>query len=250
MGGKFKNSFQRSPKPAKTRHKLLATLLAIVLRGPKPKNVGVRKPTEPMTLHTAGGARKYLNVAERQRFAAAAATLPPEPRAFCLLLMWSGCRISEGLAVTPLAIDREVGVIAFVTLKRRKTSIVRQVPIPAPLIEELTKVFNLREREQDANLRGVRLWRWSRSTAWRWVKVVMKRARLSGSAAMPKGVTAYIRSCGLPGSPAALSPAMARSCLSAHHGNIWGCERSRGASIRRANMGELVTNNLALAVAA
>jgi integrase/recombinase XerD len=190
MGGKFINSFQRSPKPAKTRHKLLATLLAIVLRGPKPKAVAkaIRQPPGAMTLHTAAGARKYLNAAERQRFAAEAATLPPEPRVFCLLLMWSGCRISEGLAVTPLAIDREAGTVAFATLKRRKSSIVRQVPIPRELIEEMTKVFDLRGREQDPHYSGVRLWQWSRSTGWRWVKIVMRRAALSGSAAMPRGL--------------------------------------------------------------
>lgn len=190
MGWKFTKSFQERSKATKTKENLLATLLAIVLHGPKSKAVAkaIRKPHGAMTLHTAAGARKYLNVAERQRFAAVAATLPAEPRAFCLLLMWSGCRISEGLAVTPLAIDYEAGTVAFMTLKRRKTSVVRQVPIPATLIEELTKVFNLREREQDAQLRGVRLWRWSRSSAWRWVKVVMKRAALSGSAAMPRGL--------------------------------------------------------------
>jgi integrase len=191
MGGKFKNPFQRSPKPAKTRHKLLATLLAIVLHGPKPKsaNAGVsRAPTRPMTLHTAVGARKYLNAGERQRFAAAADTMPPKPRAFCLLLMWSGCRISEALAVTPTAIDREAGTVAFVTLKRRQTSVVRQVPIPAPLIADLTNVFDLEKREVDPHFRTSRLWRWSRSAAWRHVKEVMKRARLSGSAAMPKGL--------------------------------------------------------------
>jgi integrase/recombinase XerD len=190
MRCKFTVSPLHSQKALKTSQNFLAPLLAILLRGPKSKALAkaIRKPLGAMTLHTAAGARKYLNVAERQRFAVAAATLPPEPRAFCLLLMWSGCRISEGLAVTPLAIDREAGVIAFVTLKRRKSSIVRQVPIPKELIEELTKVFNLRVREQDAHLRGMRLWRWSRSTAWRWVKVVMKRAALSGSAAMPRGL--------------------------------------------------------------
>jgi integrase/recombinase XerD len=141
-----------------------------------------------MTLHTAVGARKYLNVAERQRFAAAAETLAPEPRLFCLLLMWRGCRISEGLAITPLAIDREAGTVAFITLKRRKASVVRQVPIPAALIEDLTNVFDLVKRERDVYLRAARLWRWSRSSAWRWVKEVMKRAAISGSAAMPKGL--------------------------------------------------------------
>jgi integrase/recombinase XerD len=191
MGGKFANSFQRSPKPAKTRHILLATLLAIVLRGRKPKssNAGaISSPSQPMTLHTVGGARKYLNAAERQRFAAAAETMTPEPRVFCLLLMWSGCRISEALALTPVAIDREAGTVAFITLKRRRTSVVRQVPIPAALINDLTNVFKLAQREQDGSLRTVRLWRWSRSTAWRYVKNVMKRAALSGSAAMPKGL--------------------------------------------------------------
>jgi integrase/recombinase XerD len=191
MAGKFINSFQRSQKPPKTRHKMLATLLAIVLHGPKPKsaNAGViRAPNRPMTLHTAVGARKYLNAAERQRFAAAAETMPPEPRAFCLLLMWSGCRLSEALAVTPTAIDRDTGTVAFVTLKRRQTSVVRQVPIPAPLIADLINVFDLAKRETDPHFRTFRLWRWSRSMAWRYVKEAMKRARISGSAAMPKGL--------------------------------------------------------------
>jgi integrase len=188
MVGKFTCSFLHSSKPAKTRQKLLATLLAIVLHGRKSKAAAGRGPSLPMTLHTAGGARKYLNVAERQRFAAAAETLAPEPRLFCLLLMWSGCRISEGLAITPVAIDRDAGTVAFITLKRRKASVVRQVPIPAALIEDLTKVFDLAKRERDTHLRAARLWRLSRSSAWRWVKEVMKRAAISGSAAMPKGL--------------------------------------------------------------
>jgi integrase/recombinase XerD len=191
MGRKFANSILHSQKPPKTQRNFLATLLAIVLRGPKQKasnTTAIRKPNGPMTLHTVAGARKYLNVAERQRFAAASETMAPEPRAFCLLLMWSGCRISEGLGVTPLAIDREAGTVALITLKRRKTSVVRQVPIPAALIDELTKVFNLREREHDPRLCSSRLWRWSRSTAWRCVKQVMRRAAVSGAAAMPKGL--------------------------------------------------------------
>src|SRR4029077_14831943 len=136
MDGKFINPSLHSPKPAKTRQKMLATLLAIVMHGRNSKASDGRGPSRSMTLHTAGGARKYLNVAERQRFAAAAETLAPEPRLFCLLLMWSGCRISEGLAVTPLWFDREAGTVAFLTLKRRRASMVRQVPIPAALIDE------------------------------------------------------------------------------------------------------------------
>src|SRR5580704_5990580 len=191
MGSKYANSILHSQKPPKTQRNFLATLLAIVLRGPKRKTSNtstIREPNGPMTLHTVGGARKYLNIAERQRFAAAADKMPPEPRLFCLLLMWSGCRISEGLAVTPMAIDREAGTVALITLKRRKASVVRQVPIPAILIDELTAVFDLPARERDPRLCSLRLWRWSRSTAWRYVKEAMKRAVLSGAAAMPKGL--------------------------------------------------------------
>jgi integrase/recombinase XerD len=186
MGGKSLKPLLHSSKPAKYRHKWLATLLAKVLRGPdrKPANT----PSQPMTLHTVGGGRKYLTASERQRFAAAAGTLPIEPRLFCLLLMWSGCRISEALAVTALSIDRDGGTVAFVTLKRRRSAVVRQVPIPGYLVADLTRVFDLTKREKDAYFRNARLWRWSRSSAWRYVKVVMKRAGLSGSAAMPKGL--------------------------------------------------------------
>ena len=191
MGRKFTNSIPHSQKPPKTQRNFLATLLAIVLRGPRSKSADIgarRAPSQPMTLHTVSGSRKYLNVAERQRFAAAADTMPAEPRAFCLLLMWSGCRISEGLAITPSAIDRQAGTIAFITLKRRRTAVVRQVPVPASLIFDLTQVFDLAESERDPYRRSSRLWHWSRSTAWRYVKQVMKRAALSGSAAMPKGL--------------------------------------------------------------
>jgi integrase/recombinase XerD len=183
MADKFTLSFRPSPKPPKILANSLATLLAIVLRGRSKK-----ADLNGMTLYTSAGARKYLNVAERQRFARAAETMPPAHRLFCLVLMWSGCRISEALSVSPVAIDREAATIAFVTLKRRKAAVVRQVPIPAELVQALTEVFDLANRETDPALREVRLWRWSRSSAWRCVKGVMKRAGLSGSAAMPKGL--------------------------------------------------------------
>ncbi len=83
-----------------------------------------------MSLHGATGGRKYLNAAERRRFMKAAARAEPNTRLFCLVLGWSGARISEVLALTPAAIDIESGVASIETLKRRKRGIVRQVPFP------------------------------------------------------------------------------------------------------------------------
>lgn len=54
-----------------------------------------------MSLYGSTGNRKYLNAAERQRFAKAARRTPTAVRLFCLTLCLSGGRISEILALTP-----------------------------------------------------------------------------------------------------------------------------------------------------
>jgi integrase/recombinase XerD len=178
-------------KTHKTKGKWLATELAILLHArTNNKEIsdgpGARSPA--MELFTSAGARKYLNSAERHRFEAAAQTMPNNVRLFCLVLLWSGCRISEALAITPTAIDRDAKVIAILTLKRRRRHVVRQIPMPPELINELTEVFNLSEREKDTRERATRLWNWHRTTAWRYVKAAMRLAGVAGGAAMPKGL--------------------------------------------------------------
>jgi integrase/recombinase XerD len=182
MGQKWRNDFQPSSKIRKRLANSLATVLAILLHRTKAPTRGV------ITLHTPAGGRKYLNAAERQRFAAAARTMPAQVRLFCLFVMWSGCRISEALAVTPLAIDRQAGTVALITLKRRKDVIIRQVPLPIEILNDLTKLFDLPARERHRETAGARLWQWSRTTGWRHVKKVMDRAGIAGPAAMPKGL--------------------------------------------------------------
>lgn len=104
------------------------------------------------------------------------------------MLRWSGARISEVLALTPTAIDIESGVASIQTLKRRKRGIVRQVPLPPKVLQELNRMFKLRAAHRDPRLSTMRLWRWSRTTAWRYVKVVMAAAGIAGTRAMPKGL--------------------------------------------------------------
>jgi integrase len=128
-----------------------------------------------MSLYGSAGGRKYLNAAERRRFIEAARHAPPKVRLFCFVLRWSGGRISEVLALTPAAIDIESGVASIETLKRRQRGVVRQVPLPRNLLDELNHSFQLRRR-------------WSRTTAWRRVKEVMAAADIIGTPAMPKGL--------------------------------------------------------------
>jgi integrase len=140
------------------------------------------------SLYGPSGERKYLNAAERRRFIQAARRAPPEVRLFCLVLHWSGGRISEVLALTPAAIDIDSGVANLCTLKRRRRGIVRQVPLPPHVLRDLDKVFQLRLQQSDPELVREPLWRFSRTTAWRRVKAVMAAAGVVGASAMPKGL--------------------------------------------------------------
>jgi len=141
-----------------------------------------------MSLYGPTGARKYLNATERRRFIRAANRADPETRLFCLVLGWSGGRISEVLALTPAAIDLDSGVANIETLKRRKRGVVRQVPLPRDTVRELDRFFKLRIMQRNPELAIARLWSWSRTTAWRRVKEVMAAAGISGMPSMPRGL--------------------------------------------------------------
>lgn len=146
------------------------------------------QPYDGLSLFGHSSNRKYLNAAERRRFVVAAHRAPTKVRLFCLTLRWSGARISEILALTPAAIDIESGVVSIATLKRRKRGLVRQVPFPPQVLAELDHAFGLRRAQRDPRLSAVRLWPWSRTTAWRHVKSVMAQAGIVGMPAMPKGL--------------------------------------------------------------
>lgn len=141
-----------------------------------------------MSLYGSTGSRKYLNAAERRRFIKAARRAPLDVQLFCLVLSPTGGRISEVLALTPAAIDLDSGVASIATLKRRKRGIVRQVPLPRGLLDELNHAFKIRRSQRDPDSAYRRIWRWSRTTAWRRVKEVMIAAGIAGTPAMPKGL--------------------------------------------------------------
>jgi integrase/recombinase XerD len=141
-----------------------------------------------MSLYGSTGSRKYLNAAERRRFIKAARRAPLDVQLFCLVLSLTGGRISEILALTPAAIDIDSGAANITTLKRRKPGIVRQVPLPRGVLGELNHVFKIRRSQHDPDSAYRRIWKWSRTTAWRRVKEVMAAAGISGTPAMPKGL--------------------------------------------------------------
>ena len=81
-------------------------------------------------LFTSDGKRKYLTADERDRFIEAAQDHERgEVRTFCLVLVYTGCRISEALALTPSSIDFSARIITFRTLKQRQRVTHRAVPV-------------------------------------------------------------------------------------------------------------------------
>ena len=180
-----------SPRIAlELKEKSLATILAILFqpgRAQEPSRRMRQAVNRGLTLHGPGG-RKYLTGRERRRFSKAAETMSTRVRLFCLVLAFSGGRISETLALTPAAIDLDIGTASIETLKRRARGVVRQVPLPRSLLRELDGEFKLRLAQRDPIRATSRLWPWSRTTAWRRIKEVMALADIHGACAMPKGL--------------------------------------------------------------
>lgn len=131
-------------------------------------------------LFDAAGARKYVCGKEWDRFFAAVGRMDAQSRAFCWLLAFTGCRVSEGLALCPRHLDAEAGCVIFRTLKRRRR-VFRAVPVPPELMVALRALA--RDKEPDTLL-----WTWHRKTAWQRVKTAMVAAGISGPQATARGL--------------------------------------------------------------
>jgi integrase/recombinase XerD len=142
-----------------------------------------------MSLYDQNGQRKYLTPAEREAFLQAADDAEREVRTFCGTLAYSGCRISEALALSADRVDLKAGVLIFESLKKRRRGIYRAVPVPPPFLDMLNMVHNLRaaQKRKDRG-KGVYLWSMARNTAWRNICDVMEAAKIVGPHATPKGL--------------------------------------------------------------
>jgi integrase/recombinase XerD len=136
-------------------------------------------------LFNSAGKRLYLTLEERRKFLAAADKEDRETRTFCYVLAYTGCRISEALALTPEAIDLSAGTIVFETLKKRRSGVYRAVPVPPTLLDMIELVHGLREKRLK---RAAPLWNFGRTTAWKRVVALMKVANVKGPQATPKGL--------------------------------------------------------------
>lgn len=146
-----------------------------------------------MQIVDATGQRLYITDDERQALLAVAAKADRDVRAFCKVMVYTGCRISEALALSAKSIDLNAKVITFLSLKKHKNKktgirpiIHRQVPVPPELLDCLDNIYNLRQRK--GRQRNEKLWTWERMTAWRKMHELMAAAGITGPQASPKGL--------------------------------------------------------------
>src|SRR3990167_10404429 len=80
------------------------------------------KPKRPakMQLKDDRGRRLYFTQEERDAFIEAAAKAPRQVRSLCNVLHYTGCPLSEALALTPERIDLSAKVISIRSLKKRQ----------------------------------------------------------------------------------------------------------------------------------
>lgn len=137
-----------------------------------------------MSLFGQCGSRKYLTPSEREVFATEARKKDPKTKSLCLILLWTGIRISEALNLKASNVDLNQKLITIESLKKRKRGVYRQVPISDELASELKRSLPLLSQPYNEGS----IWSFSRRTASRRIKSVMKACDISGIHACPKGL--------------------------------------------------------------
>ena len=140
---------------------------------------GSQESNAPVSLYTQGGQRKYLTEHERQRFIDSAQSCERSIRLLCLVLLFSGCRISEALNLSAEHILKEDNGILIRSLKKRAIVSYRQIPLPPAIIDDLCSL-SVRQPK--------RLFAWQRTQALYHIKSVMKQAGIDGIRGTARGL--------------------------------------------------------------
>ena len=99
------------------------------------------------SLYARDGQRKYLTPSERA-FRRNCRDLPrAEIGTLCLILAFTGCRISEALATRRAAVDVEHASLQSASLKKRGALSSGSVPLPTRVVARLQAVHELDDRD-------------------------------------------------------------------------------------------------------
>lgn len=135
-----------------------------------------------MRLYDDTGSRLYLNADERASFLDAARQRPARDRTLCETLLYTGCRPSELIEITPARIDLSGNTVTIQSKKKRKDAsgrqkiVFRAVPVPPEYLDTLNTAHGIRELQKSSRRMNKPIWDLSRMQVWRVVKSVMIEA--------------------------------------------------------------------------
>lgn len=118
--------------------------------------------------------RKSLSKQQQLDLLQAAQASDEQTRALCLLIYYTGCRLSEAIRLKRDHICDQRGFVVLHTLKQRQGKRLRAVPVPQTLIALLLRLTPSADG---------RLFAYSRWTAARKLKVIFERANITGTQA-------------------------------------------------------------------
>ena len=133
-----------------------------------------------MRLYNNRSQRLYLNRSERLQFKQQTEREDGETRLLCLLLYYTGCRISEVLNIRWEHIQWQEGIIAIRSLKKRNKHHIRELIIPPELVELLRQHYQENPDQPPLNH--------DRTTGWRRVTDVMHKAGIYDAHATARGL--------------------------------------------------------------
>jgi len=188
-----------------------------------------------MRLYDTDGRRLYLNAEERVAFLTAAAVAPPKTRLFAETLHYTGCRLSEALALTPERVDLSEGRIIFNSLKKRRDDVYRSVPVPKDYLTRLELTFGLRQAQKRPKKKAERLWTWSLAAHQRADGSGRYRRRSSPDAERTASCLRHQRD--RQGGAAEHPAKMAGACPAHHHRHLCKCRWQGRGRARREDVG-------------
>jgi hypothetical protein len=136
----------------------------------------------PWTVYNNDGQRKYLTKTEIESFLKTASRHGGAVYGFCWIMAVTGCRISEALSLNESSIDFEAKQVIILCLKKRSRRVFRAIPLPDDLLRRIQIWMNTGVLPRE------KFWPWSRMTAYRRIRQVMREAGLNASYATPKGL--------------------------------------------------------------
>ena len=139
------------------------------------------KFTSQLSLYDNQGRRKYLNQFERSAFRKHLSDYDSETQMFCLLIFWTGMRLSEAQNIKVENFDFDENKVVVQSLKKREEIKFRQIPLPQVFLQKL-KSF-VRDNHLTESL-----WKKSNRSHSRYIKGIMEQAKIIGPQGSAKGL--------------------------------------------------------------